>query len=110
MGVGYATYLYATTIGTQNGLITTGVIGGVLLTLRTGRGAAGSQATPAAIRSVGACRRSPRLGYYGRDAWSEEQLLSEPYRHVFFHPHAESGGGIGRRNREAESGGGIGQR
>ena len=31
------------------------------LTLRTGRGPAGSQATPAAIRSVGACRRSPRL-------------------------------------------------
>ena len=71
------------------------------LTLRTGRGPAGSQATPAAIRSVGACRRSPRLGYYGRDAWSEEQLLSEPYRHVFFHPHAESGSGLGQRNREA---------
>ena len=31
-----------------------------VLTLRTGRGPAGSQATPAAIRSVGACRRSPR--------------------------------------------------
>jgi len=34
---------------------------------------------------------------YGRDAWSEEQALSEPYRHLFFHTHAESVSGIGQR-------------
>ena len=27
---------------------------------------------------------------YCTDAWSKEQVLSEPYRHVFFHTHAES--------------------
>jgi hypothetical protein len=31
--VGYVIYLYATTVGTQNGLITTGVIGGVFVKL-----------------------------------------------------------------------------
>jgi hypothetical protein len=52
LGVSYATYLYATTIGTQNGLITTGAIGGVLvkLTFRFGAQAPGFSHGESAFR------------------------------------------------------------